>query len=210
MQTTGASRVARARPGAPWLRVGARRATTSAEGPGRRYALWLQGCSLRCPGCCNPHLLDGRGGERVSVSRVLREIEAVAAQIEGVTLLGGEPFDQAAALAALGSGVRALGLSLMTFSGFTLEELRARQEDAVDALLEACDVLIDGRYDRAQPESARRWVGSRNQRFHYLSARYSPAIERGGAQAGECTLEVRITPEGRCLVNGWPEPDWAR
>ena len=75
------------------LRVGARVRATCAEGPGTRYALWLQGCSLRCPGCCNPQLFDPRGGEELPLALLAAEISDVRDQIEGVTLLGGEPFE---------------------------------------------------------------------------------------------------------------------
>ena len=159
------------------MRVGARVPVTRAEGPGARFALWLQGCSLRCPGCCNPHLFEAEGGALVSVADLLAEVAAVRASIEGVTLLGGEPFEQAGALAAFASGVRALGLSVLSFSGYRLEELRARRDPGVEALLAATDVLVDGRYEAARPETTRLWAGSTNQRFHYLTDRYS-AVHR--------------------------------
>src|SRR5687767_7992082 len=125
------------------LRVGARVPVTRVEGPGARYALWVQGCSIRCPGCCNPHLFDAALGSAMSVEALLAEVAAARPAIEGLTLLGGEPFDQAAALGRLAAGTRALGLSVMTFSGYTVEELRARSEAAVETLLRATDVLVD-------------------------------------------------------------------
>jgi anaerobic ribonucleoside-triphosphate reductase activating protein len=185
--------------------VGPRVARTVAEGPGSRYALWLQGCRLGCPGCCNPHLLDPAGGEEVEVAALVREILAVKAEVEGVTLLGGEPFDQAAPAAALCRAAREAGLSVMVFTGYTLEELLARSGDDVADLLAATDLLVDGRYDRARPERARRWVGSENQRFHFLSGRYARGIERAAAGELERTVEVRIGPDGRVILNGWPE-----
>ena len=186
------------------LRVGARVPVTRVEGPGARYALWLQGCSIRCPGCCNPHLFDAALGSVVAVETLLAEVEAARPAIEGVTFLGGEPFDQAAALGGLAAGTRALGLSVMTFTGYTLEELRARADAAVGALLRATDVLVDGRYDAARPERKRRWVGSKNQRFHYLSDRYSPEIEVPPAGEPLRAVEIRIEADGRVLANGWP------
>ena len=192
----------------PLLRVGARVPFTRAEGPGSRYALWVQGCAIRCPGCCNPHLFEAAGGEAMPVSALLLEVAAARdrSAIEGVTLLGGEPFEQAAALAELAQGVRAMGLSVLAFSGHTLEELRSRAvgEPAVIALLAALDVLVDGPYQAALPESERLWVGSANQRFHYFTDRYSAQIER--PQDGEPlrTIEVRLSPEGRLSTNGWP------
>src|SRR5437762_9807105 len=67
---------------------------TEAEGPGRRFALWFQGCPLRCPGCCNPEMLPFAGGSSMTVVEILAEIEA-AGDIEGITMLGGEPLAHA-------------------------------------------------------------------------------------------------------------------
>lgn len=186
------------------LRVGARVPVTRAEGPGARYALWLQGCSIQCPGCCNPHLFDASGGDRVSPSLLVAEMASVRSEIEGMTLLGGEPMDQAEALLPLLHGARSLGLSVLVFSGFTLDELRERSEPAVRDVLAAVDVLVDGRYDAAWPETERLWAGSTNQRFHYFTPRYSPTIERPAAGEPLRTVEVRLGVDGRWSANGWP------
>jgi anaerobic ribonucleoside-triphosphate reductase activating protein len=187
-----------------WVRVGARTPVTRVEGPGARYALWAQGCSIRCPGCCNPHLFAAAGGEVVAVEALLAEIRAARPAIEGVTFLGGEPFDQAAGLARVAKGSRRLGLSVMVFSGYTLEELRARADDGVAALLRVTDVLVDGRYDAALPERNRLWAGSANQRFHYLTDRYGPRIERPVDGAPLREAEVTVEADGRIRLNGWP------
>ena len=187
-----------------WLTVGARVPVTRVEGPGARYALWVQGCSIRCPGCCNPHLFEAAEGEGLALDALLAEIEAAHPSIEGLTVLGGEPFDQPTAVARLAEGTRDLGLSVMVFTGYTLEELRARPHAGVGALLEATDVLVDGRYEAARPERRRRWVGSENQRFHYLTDRYSPEIERPAADEPLREVEVRIDAGGLVRSNGWP------
>src|SRR5450755_585200 len=76
---------------------------TEAEGPGRRFALWFQGCPLRCPGCCNPEMLPFDGGTRMTVADVARQIAQArkVSPIEGITLLGGEPLAHAAGAAWL-------------------------------------------------------------------------------------------------------------
>src|ERR1700742_2412983 len=91
---------------------------TEAEGPGRRFALWVQGCAIRCPGCCNPEMFDPRRGTEMSVAEVLAQIPA---GVEGVTFLGGEPFEQAEALAELAREVKARGLTVMVFSGHAID-----------------------------------------------------------------------------------------
>lgn len=190
------------------LRVASWVDVTEAEGPGARFALWVQGCTIRCPGCCNSRMLDPARGRASGPAEVVREVAAVRDRIEGVTLLGGEPFEQAAPLAEVARALHALGLSVMIFSGYTLEELQeaARRDPGVKALLAETDLLVDGRYDRERQERERRWVGSSNQRFHFLTDRYQPGIERIRPGEPETTVELRIGGDGRVWKNGWPEP----
>ena len=174
---------------------------TEAEGPGVRYAVWVQGCPMRCPGCCNPEMLPF--APRVPASEV-RASELVAACLavdaEGVSFLGGEPFAQAEGLAAVARGVRAGGRSVMVFSGYTLDELRAMDAPGVAALLAHTDLLVDGRYDDARRTTARRWVGSDNQVMHFLTDRYTPLDPR--FHEGN-HLEIRLR-DGEITLNGWP------
>ncbi|NVB40368.1 radical SAM protein [Pseudenhygromyxa sp. WMMC2535] len=196
------------------LRVGVEIPDTDAEGPGRRYAVWVQGCPMRCPGCCNPELLPFRGGAETTAGDLLDRILAARARsaqagapLEGLSLLGGEPFAQAEGLAPVAEAARAAGLSVMIYSGFTLEELRAQiaaGTPGVARLLAATDLLCDGRYERAQPDDTRRWIGSSNQRLHFLSERHHPA--QPCFSAGE-TVELRLSAEGELTINGWP---WGR
>src|SRR4051812_13279208 len=87
---------------------------TEAEGPGVRFAVWFQGCPLRCPGCCNPEMLPFEGGTPTPLADVLRQLDAARATgVEGITLLGGEPTSHAAGAAALAREARARGLSVM-------------------------------------------------------------------------------------------------
>src|SRR5438067_7349833 len=87
----------------PVLRVAQIVPCTEAEGPGRRFALWFQGCPLRCPGCCNPEMLPFDGGVRMTAEDVTRQMAQAARthRIEGITLLGGEPLAHAAGGAVL-------------------------------------------------------------------------------------------------------------
>src|SRR5438045_2810869 len=149
-------------------------ACTEAEGPGKRFALWFQGCPLRCPGCCNPEMLPFTGGQRLTLADVVAQIKTAAAAqgVEGITLLGGEPLAHATAASALAREVRLLSLTVMVFSGYTLEEARALPDPAVAELLAQTDILVDGPYVRELPETRRRWIGSSNQRIHFLTERY--------------------------------------
>jgi anaerobic ribonucleoside-triphosphate reductase activating protein len=176
---------------------------TAAEGPGKRFAIWFQGCPLRCTGCCNPEMLPFTGGEDVDVAEIAARMQsAVGGGIEGITLLGGEPFTHASGAAALAFEARQLGLSVMVFSGYTLEELRARADRETESLLALTDILVDGRYERDLPETSRRWIGSANQRIHFLTERYRADAPCWSAPD---TLELRW--DGRELVvNGFPAP----
>lgn len=177
---------------------------TEAEGPGRRFALWFQGCPLRCPGCCNPEMLPFAGGTALPISALLAQIHQAANQqgVEGITLLGGEPLAHAPGAAILAREVRATGLSVMIFSGYTLEEAKQLPEPAVAELLSLTDILVDGPYLREQPEAQRRWIGSANQRIHFLTERYraaDPCWQRRN------TLEIRLR-DRELSVNGFPAP----
>lgn len=175
---------------------------TEAEGPGRRLALWFQGCPLRCPGCCNPEMLPFEGGRLFSLADVVRQLQGSAAehQLEGITLLGGEPLAHAAAGAALARAAHDIGLNVMVFSGYLLEEARRMADAAVAELLAETDILVDGPYVRELPETRRRWIGSSNQRIHFLSDRCDPQDPRWLARN---TLEVRLR-DGELSVNGFP------
>ncbi|CAE6959369.1 4Fe-4S single cluster domain-containing protein [Paraburkholderia domus] len=188
-----------------WLNVASRVACTEAEGPGRRAALWVQGCDKRCKGCCNPAYLRIEERDLVPARSVVDWLDAVHREndLEGVTFLGGEPMLQAKGLAEVAEGARRLNLSVMVFTGYTLEELNERRLPGSEALLRAIDLLVDGPYEASLPEQHRRWVGSSNQRFHYLTDRYDARIE-GKGEAIDRTIEWRIRPDGTVFMNGWP------
>ncbi|WP_326944700.1 radical SAM protein [Amycolatopsis sp. NBC_01307] len=164
---------------------------TAAEGPGLRCAVWTQGCSVRCPGCFNPQTWTTRGGTLLPWRELVSRVLAIEG-IEGVTLLGGEPFDQPEPLGAFASAVRSAGLSVMTFTGRVLEDLPPSK------LLEATDLLVDGPYLADRPESSRPWVGSVNQRFHFLTGRYDESIFTTPNR-----LELRIATDGSVELNGF-------
>ena len=175
---------------------------TDAEGPGRRFALWFQGCPLRCPGCCNPEMLPFDGGMVRPIADVLAEIQTARDQdqIEGITLLGGEPLAHAAGAAIVARETHALDLSVMVFTGYTLDDACALSDPAVADLLAHTDILVDGPYVRELPDTQRRWIGSTNQRVHFLTDRYR-ADDPCWRQAN--TLEVRLR-DGELTVNGFP------
>lgn len=182
---------------------------TQAEGPGKRMAFWVQGCSIRCTNCCNPEMFDPTLGtdhlfddltERMTVNKTSRKIE-------GITILGGEPFDQAFEAGFLAKTAQKLGLTVMVFSGYTLTSLRRRQDAKVNSFINNIDLLVDGPYNHKMPEPpppiGRRWIGSSNQIMHYLTNAYSDADPR---MRSPNTVEIRLTKK-KLDVNGWPSAD---
>ncbi len=124
--------------------------------------------------------------------------------VEGATFLGGEPFDQSGALARVAEGIRATGRSVMVFTGYMREELeRPSAPMGHRRLLDRVDLLVDGPFERERPETSRPWVGSTNQRFHALTARYADVIATLDQRPDR--LEVTLTADGRILVNGFSD-----
>jgi len=172
---------------------------TRAEGPGLRTAVWVQGCTIRCRGCFNPHLFTFRGGTRVTPAALAARI--IAARTDGVTLLGGEPFDQAAALAEVASEVAAAGRSVMTFTGYEAATLQASGQVGVQALLAATDLLVAGPFRADLLDHTRPWVGSTNQEFLVLGDRFPNILD--GLAATPDRVEIRVDATGTVAVNGW-------
>ena len=141
------------------------------DGPGLRYAVFVQGCSHHCPGCHNPESHDPAGGELRAIDDVMDEITANGL-ITGVTLTGGDPFDQAAPSAELARRVKAAGYDLWTYTGYRYEDLveRAKGDANVRTLLDLSDVLVDGPFVESQKSLLLAWRGSANQRVIDLTA----------------------------------------
>jgi anaerobic ribonucleoside-triphosphate reductase activating protein len=173
---------------------------TEAEGPGVRWVLWTQGCSIRCAGCSNARFFDADPNKLVTVDEVLAEIVRAKTkhpEIEGVSFLGGEPFEQDVPLAELAKAVHELGLSVMVYTGYLIEDLRARRSP----LLEHVDVLVDGPYVQSLRTTRRRFIGSTNQRLLFLSDRYSPDDARW---LEPNTAEIHLSKDGSIQVVGFP------
>lgn len=170
-------------------------------GPGERFVLWVQGCPLRCPGCHNPQFQPFVDATWVSIDNLEAVVLAVEG-IEGVTYVGGEPFAQAQALAALSARLRRAGLSVMVYSGFTLEELEGGALPYARALLAEADLLLDGPYREDLP-TRRPWRGSENQRLIALSDRYRGEVARWNEPTGQ-QFEVHFDGRGGFEILGVP------
>ena len=156
----------------PRLRVSGCVSDSIVDGPGMRYVVFVQGCPHRCPGCHNPQTHDFSGGYDADLDEIVRQI-AGDPLMSGVTLSGGEPFCQAEALCVLGERIRALGKSIVVYSGYTYEQLiqKGESEPSVLRLLDLADLLIDGPYIEAQRDLSLQFRGSKNQRVIDLRGR---------------------------------------
>ncbi len=136
------------------------------DGKGIRFTVFVQGCPHRCKNCHNPQTHDFTGGTETDTSELLAKIKANPL-LDGVTFSGGEPFCHGEALAALGRDVKALGLDIVTYTGYTFEELMAGLNEHKDwaMLLEVTDVLIDGRFEESLKSYDVAFRGSTNQRY---------------------------------------------
>jgi anaerobic ribonucleoside-triphosphate reductase activating protein len=168
-------------------------------GPGSRFAVWVQGCPLSCPGCISPQWIPFDGGRAMDVDVLAEEIAETA--VDGLTVSGGEPFAQAPALVKLVTAVRERrDLSVLCYSGHRLSWLRERGDAAQRALLAQLDVLIDGPYS-ARLHADLRWRGSSNQQVHRLSERDLPGFDGPDVSAG---LQLEVTTDGDVQWLGVP------
>jgi len=175
-------------------RVHAFEPRSRANGPGARFVVWFQGCTLGCPGCFNPTTHDPAAGHSIAIDELADELARARPGIEGVSLSGGEPLQQPAAARALLDAARALGLSTLAFSGYTIDEIRALPGGP--EVLARLDVLIDGRYV-ARDRLASGLRGSANQRIQLLTDRYALADVEATPVA-----EIRIAPTGDVILTG--------
>lgn len=142
----------------------------TALGPGNRLVLWVAGCGRNCPGCISPEIQPADAGREVPVPVLAERILRIEAPLSGVTVSGGEPFDQAEPLAGLLETIREArpDWNALLYTGYLLGELEPREETA--KLLRLVDILVDGPYRCDLPQT-HPLAGSGNQRVHYLTDR---------------------------------------
>lgn len=133
------------------------------DGIGIRYVVFTQGCKHNCEGCHNPSTHDFSKGYYKTVQELFEEIEKNPL-IRGITLSGGEPFEQAPPLIALARLAKSIGKDIWAYSGYTYEQLQADITPNSNQLLELVDVLVDGKFVLAQRDLTLRFRGSKNQR----------------------------------------------
>lgn len=169
------------------------------NGPGCRAVIWVQGCLRECPGCFNTASWSFEMNQLMSIETLAHKILSNPRH-EGVTFSGGEPFWQAPALAQLARQVKAAGLNVMSFTGFTLEQLHSPYAPAgVEDLLAQLDILIDGPYIESlavnRPDSL---VSSSNQQVHVFNPELSDRLTWASDQ-----IEIHVLKDGSRIITGY-------
>jgi anaerobic ribonucleoside-triphosphate reductase activating protein len=185
-----------------YLNLASVRLCTESEGPGRRFAIWVQGCEKRCPGCCNLDMQEIRKNIIVDTKDLIKLIQQSVSRykIEGLSFIGGEPMLQAEGLSEIARWGHSVGLTVLVFTGYLYNELQAMKNISVNKLLLDTDLLVDGIFIQEKYDTERDWIGSKNQKIYFLSDAYKPGIEY---EKQEHQMEVLVS-EKDILVNGWP------
>lgn len=141
---------------------------TRALGPGLRYVIWVQGCPFRCPHCETPEGLSFAPNILINVNDLAKDI-ITRPRIEGLTISGGEPMEQAGLLADLLEQVLANRpeLNVISYTGYQIEQLKTNE---ALRFISQLDVLIDGKYIHEKNDNLG-LRGSSNQRVHFLTNR---------------------------------------
>lgn len=170
---------------------------TRVLGPGDRFVIWVQGCHRRCFRCTSPELQIFDNGRTIDTDVLVDKI-CHTHNISGITISGGEPFEQSAALADLLIKLKALRpvLTVILFTGYRLDQLKNEEYRKV---LEHVDVLIDGEYIDALNDN-KGLRGSSNQTIHFLTSRliqYKDILENA-----DRTREIHVLAENELLTIG--------
>jgi anaerobic ribonucleoside-triphosphate reductase activating protein len=179
-------------------------AKSEVNGPGSRAVVWVQGCPIHCEGCFNEPFQSFSPVTLISVDTLAGTLLSLKG-IDGVTFSGGEPFAQAGPLAILGERLRRAGLTVVTYTGYTAEQLAEGEDPAWPALLAVTDLLIVGPYvaGLAKPDQL---MGSSNQQVISLGLKIlvPPRVTHPHLECGR--TEFTIASEGTITTTGFPAP----
>lgn len=185
------------------IRWSMRESAVTVLGPGTRSVLWVAGCCFSCPGCVAQHARNGLSTE--DTPQAMADWFLAGGQ-SGLTLSGGEPFLQAADLSEMIAFIRRANpsVSVIIYTGFRLAELQALIASGrhdIASLLDAIDVLIDGRYEEAEHNDGRFGIGSSNQTLINLTGRL-PQVELDAyySSTRARAVEIKAEPDSIKLI----------
>lgn len=163
-----------------------------ASGPGNRLLLVLQGCSIACKECLSPETHSSRKGQEMSVKNLLQHILSIE-DIQGITITGGEPMEQAEALLELIQGIKKSSqLSIFLYTGFEINELKQKAIPVQLQLILAVDILCDGPYIANLATQETLWRGSSNQKIYAFSEKGRKEINEESNPLQTC---IKVTSE---------------
>lgn len=167
-------------------------------GPGKRFCIWVQGCDKHCPDCMSKETWSHEKGYCIEESELVERM--LQFDFEGITISGGEPMLQSKALAQM---IRLLrqkrDCGVMVYTGYTLEELRGKNDESIDDFLLQIDLLIDGEYI-AELDDNGALRGSSNQRKFCFTDRYRDALDKEFGLAASRQQQLQIDEFGMLLI----------
>ena len=171
-------------------------------GPGLRAVIWTHGCSKGCPHCIAKEMNEAPSQFEwmpETLYEWLKNIEG----IEGVTISGGEPFEQD--IEAFGIFLQLVKddprkLSVMCYTGKLLKELQ--NDQSVAGILQYIDILVDGAYIH-ELNDGHKWRGSSNQKMYPLHGRYTDAVLEAESSFDR-EIEIGLTADMQFELTGIP------
>lgn len=173
-------------------------------GPGRRVGIWLNGCDRCCTGCVSPNLRIYDKSKEVTINEIGKMLNVINAPIDGFTISGGEPFYNPESLSELIEMLIGISDDILIFTGYTLEELKDRNDESINRVLMLCSALIDGPYIKVLnnniglrgSSNQRCWVFRHHDKYadievlerHYQSIMYGNTLLTIGIPKGDQEL----------------------
>lgn len=139
-------------------------------GPGNRVGIWMNGCNRGCAGCISPELQHYDASKEITVKELMLMIHRIQYPIEGFTISGGEPFYNPDALNEIVQSLADVCDDILIYTGYTIEELRLQENEAINTVLNTCAALIDGSYIKELNDN-RGLRGSSNQKCLILNTK---------------------------------------
>lgn len=168
------------------------------NGPGTRYTIWVQGCSIHCDGCLNQDTWDFNSGKEISAKELMKDVEQL--KIDGISITGGEPLDQYKKVIEFLKLVYPKYNILLT-TGYTLNEIEQRR---LKEILDYIDILITGPFVQELIDTSDKWRGSTNQKISFLTER----SKQFKNYISKYRTEIKINKKtGEVIVDGFYIPD---
>jgi anaerobic ribonucleoside-triphosphate reductase activating protein len=179
---------------------------STVNGPGIRAVIWVQGCPIRCEGCFNPDFWSFSPNNQVPVHQLAERVITLK-NIDGVTFSGGEPFAQADALAELGTLVQEADLSVVTYTGFSYDQILRKKRLSWQHLLSVTDILVAGPYIPSL-DCKKPFIGSSNQELICLTGKI--ALHPEESKDGTEDIEFTVSCDGNIIATGFPRDHFVR